>query len=823
MKIRSIFCISLLLVCGGVSEGSAQDRDRNVSFQFKEISLRAALDSLMRLYSRPIMYFDKDIKGADVSITCTDCIFEEALSKLLSGTRVGWKEIGNQVILYERKDEIQPTSSTISGTVRDSLTGDPIIGVNVMLYDSADQVTVVRWCPTNQFGFFSLRNVVPGKYTLVVRAVAFRPVVSSITVRTDVLVEHNIRMEQNEISLQEVTVEAQRTALSAAEGLSRGIFIRSTPSDQNQYLLDGARVYNPSHYGGVLSTFNGDALNEVHVKIGGVPPYYGGRIGSILDISLREGMLERFSGSVGTGSLSSQLTLVGPLTSTTSIMVSGRRGYPDVLLPHLQRDGTPSTQISSELIGKLTHRLSGSDVLSLTGYFNGDSYSNEVNGDGKRLTNHLSWGNATASLRWIGVASSSLFLQACAVYTRYDFTADHNLIGDALLWPSANFSSNYGIEDAIIRAHAEHYYDQAHTARGGVELIHHRMSGEIGEFSSQIADLSLRGFSSWELSVYLQDQWRVLPGVSAELGARATNFIGNEGTFSGVDPRFSLLVSVDENLRLYLALTSINQFVHPYRNSGLFIFYPTIFWYPSTEKMRPSTSLQLSIGIEKNLGEGDYTMSAEPYYRITRNLHEFGFDTKDAQTRNLSDVILLGTGKVYGAELSLRKRTGKLSGWLTYNLSWATHRFAELNEGKPYAPRLSRRHEVQMTLWYALDATWMFGALCVLASNQSPSFTRKIARSERADPQTLGSIEFVDLNGGRLPGFQRLELRVHYRFSLGNYPLQLSLRLLNGYGLLDPYVWELREDQDVRLRWKATLDEPRLFPIYPTLGLVVKF
>ena len=90
-----------------------------------------------------------------------------------------------------------------------------------------------------------------------------------------------------EVVLEEITVEGQRSALAAAEGISRGVYIRATPSDHNQYFLEGARIYNPSHYGGVLSTFNTDALHDVRRVAGGVPPYYGGRIGGILDVTLR--------------------------------------------------------------------------------------------------------------------------------------------------------------------------------------------------------------------------------------------------------------------------------------------------------------------------------------------------------------------------------------------------------------------------------------------------------------------------------------------------------------------------------------------------------
>ena len=819
MKTASIFCTSLLVLFAVSFTGVAQDSGARASFRFEDMSLRTALDSLMKLYPFSIIYLDKDIEGKVVSATCTDCRVDNALGNLLSGSGLTWTMLGNQIILKERGSEPLRQRSTIAGTVTDSVSGELIAGATVLLQDTVagEGPSVHRWCATNQYGFYSMRNVMPGTYGMVVRILGYQTAEVPVAVVSGTSVLKDVRMTQKAIEMQEVTAEAQQTVLASVTGLSRGVYIRSTPSDQNQYLLDGARIYNPAHLGGVLTTFNAEVLHDVQVTVGGVPPYYGGRIGGILDLSMREGTMERLSGSVGTGSLGSNIILEGPLSSSTTFLFSGRRGYPDVLVPYLENDGTPSRQGSSELIAKLSRSLSGSDRLFLSGYVGRDSYSNQVEGGGKRLNNHLSWGNTAVNLRWISIASPSLFLHASAVYTHYDFSAKHFLMGDIFLPPGTSLSSDYGVDDIVLRAHAEHYYDEEHTVRGGAELIHHALGGNINEFSSQLARLSLAGLSSWELSVYLQDQWKLFPRVTAELGARATTYIGEKGSYSGVDPRFSLLVSLDDNVRLYSSLSSINQFIHPYRNSGIFLFYPTVFWYPSTDKVRPSTSLQVTLGVDQAVKENAYLISVDSYYRITHNIHEFVFDAVGAPTQDMSDVILFGTGKAYGVEFSVRKRTGDLNGWVNYNLSWAANRFAELNEGNPFEPPFNRRHELQMGLSYAPGESWMLGFLAVVASEQSRSLGPRFTQRD-----VFGARGFIDLNGSRLPGFQRLELSVQHRASWWGIPIRFSLRLLNGYGLLDPFEWELRDDPDIRSKWTATLRDLKLFPLYPAVGLSVK-
>jgi hypothetical protein len=256
--------------------------------------------------------------------------------------------------------------------------------------------------------------------------------------------------------------------------------------------------------------------------------------------------------------------------------------------------------------------------------------------------------------------------------------------------------------------------------------------------------------------------------------------------------------------------------------SGVFLFYPTIFWYPSTEKVKPSNSLQVTLGTET--GDDPYTFSAESFYRVTYNLHESGLDTA-ASPRDLNDAIFFGTGRSYGLELTLRKRTGDLTGSMSYTLSWGKEQFAEINAGKPFDPRFDRRHELQLSASYTPAEDWMFGVLCVVASNRTPSLESQIAKSygnETVDGVSTAR-EFIDLNGGRLPGFQRLELSATKRFSISAFQCLISLRLLNEYGLVDPFIWTLRGTADPRRMWSAALREMELFPLFPTVGLIVRF
>jgi hypothetical protein len=832
MKTVATLFFSIILVVVLPREGAAQNTGEHSSFEWNKIPLRASLDSLMKRFPESIVYLDKDVEGKNVSVFCTNCSCDQALDSLLSGTSLMWIRRGNQIIVTAQDTEQTRRYGTVSGTVTDSITGEWIVDASVLLQDSAGQIykTVRRWCPTNAFGFFSLPRVPIRQYTLVVRAMGYETVKQNIETKAGKSIQCAFGMIQKNIVVREVTIEGQRATLISANGISHSTYHRSVPTDQNQYMLDGGRIYNPAHFGGIISTFNPEVLNDVQVALGGLPPLYGGRVGGIVDLSMRDGSRRQFSGSCGLGTLGSNLSLEGPVTGTTTFLVSGRRGYPDIAMRVFPHEGVKSSLLgSSELITKITQRLSGSDQISLSGYLGKDTYNNEAEGDGIALKNDFSWGNRMFDLRWIGIVTPSLFLHASAVYSRYDFALHHNINWNSINSSNPQFSSNYVIEDFNINAHAENYYDEDHTIRAGIEFTHHRIDGSISKFSSQTAPFSLHNLSVWEAAVYLQDRWKILPGIAAELGGRATSFTSENGSFSAIDPRFSLLVSFDEQTRLYSSFSAINQFIHPYRQSGVFIIYPAIFWYPSTETARPSTSLHVTLGMERSLNDDEYIVSAETYYRITNDLHEFGLDSISAQVEDLEQILLLGKGRMYGFTCSLRKRTGDLTGILTYNYSWSGETFAKINRGSEFNPPFDRRHELQGAVSYAAGDL-VLSALCVVQSRKSSVVEPKVVMDKfitgwdgRVGENGLVQNGFVDINGSRLPGFQRLELDVTRRFSLLNLSCQFSLRFMNSYGLVDPFIWKLQRNASNELRWNATLQNVSLFPLYPAVEIMVRF
>jgi outer membrane cobalamin receptor len=129
---------------------------------------------------------------------------------------------------------------------------------------------------------------------------------------------------------------------SGGEGHS-GLYVRGGSPDQNLILLDGTPVYNARTCFGFFSVFNADAIKNVELIKGGFPARYGGRLSSVVDITLKEGNMQKFHGEGAIGIIASRITLEGPIKKdTASFIFSARRTYIDIPGPALHYGPKPT-------------------------------------------------------------------------------------------------------------------------------------------------------------------------------------------------------------------------------------------------------------------------------------------------------------------------------------------------------------------------------------------------------------------------------------------------------------------------------------------------
>ena len=109
---------------------------------------------------------------------------------------------------------------------------------------------------------------------------------------------------------------------------------------------------------------------------GSYPARFGGRLSSVIDVTMKEGNTQKVKGTASIGPILARLTLDGPLSDDgrTTFALSGRRSYIDLLLRPIINAANTSDESNQtnfffyDLNAKVSHRLDDKSRLYLSYY-----------------------------------------------------------------------------------------------------------------------------------------------------------------------------------------------------------------------------------------------------------------------------------------------------------------------------------------------------------------------------------------------------------------------------------------------------------------------
>lgn len=774
---------------------------------------------------------------------------------------------------------------SISGYVKDALSGEDLIGASI--YVKEKEVGVA----TNAYGFYSI-SVPAGKYTMVVSYIGYESItdiidlsedlrksytISEIGIKTEEVVitakRSDDNVKSNEMSkieitaeqLQEIPVLFGETDIiktiqllpgiqSTGDGNS-GFYVRGGGPDQNLILLDEAVVYNASHLFGFFSVFNADAIKTVSILKGGMPANYGGRLSSVLNVTLNDGNSNDFHGKGGVGLISSRLYLEGPLKKNkSSFMVAGRRTYADVLAqPFLNERTRGNRYYFYDLNAKVNYTLSDKDRVYLSGYFGRDVFSFKDNTSRSTSPPEFKsdWGNSTVTLRWNHLFSDKLFSNTSLIYNDYQFS-----FGGGFNTLDFKFSSS--IRDYGFKTDFDYYLSPKSKIRFGANAVHHTFNPGAASiaFSDQEIELKNPDRLAIEMGSYALWEVDVNDLLNINLGLRysAFNAIGpfKEGVsdsvtgapsgdtlrwdswesiqwYDALEPRLAFRYITGPSSSVKGSLTKNVQYIHLASISGGTL--PTDLWLPSSKYIKPQLSYQAAIGYFKNLKENTYETSAEAFYKPMENQIDFAPGANLFLAEEIDQSVLNGTGLAYGLELFLKKSKGRLTGWIGYTWSKTTRTISPLNNDQPYFPRYDRRHDVSILATYRFSEKLKASAVWVFATGiaYTPAVGRFFGNvGVLPDGQSAGALFDVisiypdEFNGERLVPYHRGDFSLIYtpkskkkRAWSGDW----NLSVFNLYNRKNPYF--VYDDTNVA----AGINERKMiyFPIIPSITYNFKF
>ncbi len=574
-----------------------------------------------------------------------------------------------------------------------------------------------------------------------------------------------------------------------------------------------------------------------------MPANFGGKLASVIDVTLKEGNVKKFQADGGIGLISSRLTLQGPIKKdTASFIISGRRTYIDILVDPLIKSTSQfkgSGYYFYDLNTKINYRLSSKDRLFVSGYFGKDifNYNNKKSG----FNVQIPWGNSTGSIRWNHLFSNKLFFNLTGIFSDYQFQFGANQ-------NNFEFKLFSGIRDWNIKADFNYFPHIRHNIKYGFNYIFHTFipnnatakQGEVKFDTGNINKLYAN-----ESALYVTDDFDLTDKLKFNLGIRYSMFeqvgpferyvkdkIGqntdtirygqNEkvALYGGLEPRTAMRLSINSKTSAKVSFTQNYQYIHMATLSGVSL--PTDVWMPSTSLVKPQLGRQYAIGLFRNFFDNTYESSIEVYYKQMKNQVEYkeGALPENDIKENPDNSLTFGNGKAYGLELFFKKTYGKFNGWLGYTLSKTIRQFPEINQGVEYYARYDRRHDISLVGNYNLADRWVFSAVFVYSSGNA--ITLPVARYF-----IEGRIvdEFGARNSYRMAPYHRADISITYKSKTSKkFDSSWNFSVFNIYNRHNPYFIYFDNASDANKgELKLVAKQVSLFPILPSISWNFKF
>ncbi len=697
------------------------------------------------------------------------------------------------------------TKSTINGYLKDKANGEVLIGATVYVKE------LQTGTATNVYGFYSI-TVPAGSYTIDFSYLGYSTISQAVDLHSSVRLDLELSAQAQQ--LQEVVVtdeEEERKAINremstnkldigtirkipaflgevdvikslqmlpgvstVGDGAS-GFNVRGGSVGQNLVLLDEAPVYNASHMLGFFSVFNPDAVKDVKLYKGAVPPKYGGRISSILDVRMKEGNSKKLEVSGGIGTIFSRVAVEAPLIKDkASFIIAARRSYIDVLArPFVKALQNGAGLNFYDLTAKANYNISSKDRVYLSGFFGRDNfYFDKQQG--------FSWGNSTGTLRWNHVFNKRLFANLTSVYSKYDYHLQFGKTSDD------RFTWNSSISNYIFKPELTYFINSNNELSFGGEAIYYTFypANATSVSNGEPQDISLSKKYNLETAIYFGNSQRFGKVFTLDYGLRYSNFnffgpgttytyndtipgvrrkpISEQTykngesiiTYSNWEPRGSFKIQTSGNSSIKGSYNRMAQYLHLISNTAA--SNPLDVWNPSTNNIKPEIAQQFTLGYFRSLGEDNqYEVSAEAYYKSTQNQIDYIDGANLLLNRYLEGDLLSGIGRAYGLELYAQKKAGRLNGWVSYTLGRTELKVNGINNGQWYPTRYDQRHNLKVAAFYDINARWSVSANFVLISGAPVTFptSRYVVQGYLIPYNAQGS-----RNNVRMPSYNRLDV-----------------------------------------------------------------
>ncbi len=697
---------------------------------------------------------------------------------------------------------------TLSGKIKDIETGEPLIGAVVYVDDLKDGTI------TNPYGFYSYA-LPKGRYKVEFRSVGMKTTYRNVIVHSDgeldvdmkttpqalneVIITaksedavKNLRMGMEKISMKtlkqlplgmgEADVIKSTLLLPGVQSVgeaSGGFNVRGGSTDQNLILLSEAPILNTSHFFGFFSGFNSDIIKDITLYKSGIPAKYGGRVSSVMDITLKEGNRKNVKVNGGISPVSGRLIVEGPIQKEKSSFVLGARTtYSDWVLKLLDDPKLKNSKANfHDLQGNLSYDYDKSNSFYLSGYYSYDKfdyYSEDA----------FRYNTLASTLKWKHIFSPKLFSTFSGVMSNYNYQMQSRTDSTSLS------SVEYKLNQYTLKSDFSYHSNQNHKIDFGLSATWYNLSpGErkpISELST-VTYKELEHEQGLETALYLSDEFELTHFLSLSAGLRYSFYSNfgpktefnyqsdaprngssiidttyySKGTsisfYSGPEIRLSSNIRLSSTSSMKLGYNRMYQYIQMISNTAA--MSPTDIWKLSDNFLKPQRGDQYSIGFYKKMRQNRLEASVEAYYKKLKNVVDYKGGADLVMNEHLETEVLNGDGNAYGIEFMIQKKQGKLTGWVNYTYSRVFHRiqgeFAEeqVNNGDYYPANYDKPNDFKFVVNYKLGRRLNVTSNFFYSTGRP--FTAPVAYYQFGG---ANRVYYSERNSMRMPDYIRMDL-----------------------------------------------------------------
>jgi hypothetical protein len=187
---------------------------------------------------------------------------------------------------------------------------------------------------------------------------------------------------------------------------------------------------------------------------------------------------------------------------------------------------------------------------------------------------------------------------------------------------------------------------------------------------------------------------------------------------------------------------------------------------------------------------------------------------------NYDDNFVFGKGTSYGAEILVRKNTGRINGMVGYTLSRTTRSFDDLNQGKSFPAKYDRLHDASVMANFIVNRKWTFSGVFVYGTGNALNLpvARYVVQGNVVN-------EYGARNSFRMPAYHRLDLAATYvAYKSKKFESAWIFSVYNVYNRRNPYYIYFETDGDLKeYKLETSLKQVSLFPVLPSVTYRLKF